>query len=366
MKIVRKLMLSIIAFVSVLTCFSISTYAWFQVNSKAKVDGFVFNATGGLGFLISIDGKNYSNDITSEQMKMAMLVGYDSERYQIDNNKLLDKSEGKILSTLEINELVSKSLLLSPVTSKNGEDFTNLAGTSIPKSSGKYVEFSLYFRATSQNADDNLEYDIYLCGEDLDQFVNPELDKKIPKTNIKSEKDTVGLLTDMTIYDPVDGVKVLGPDKDLKTIDVYSSNATRLSIKEESNKEAIIYEITNEFDLGSYATTYDSNVDTTNDDETKKELDRLYNSSYNAMYSYYNNLRPYSKLEPINYEDGLPKTVRDLTDEHIFTSVKSGGPAKKVTFRFWLEGWDADCFDGLSKSINVRLLFNSKPNKKSK
>ena len=361
MKIVRKLVLSIIALVSVVACFSISTYAWFQVNSTAKVEGFEFNATGGLGFLISIDGKNYSNDITSDQMKMAMLVGYDSERYQVNNNKLLDKSEGKTLSTLEINERVSTSLLLSPVTSKNGEEFTNLSGTEVSKNSGKYVEFSLYFRAASQNAADNLGYDIYLCGEDLDQFVNPELDKTIPKTHIKSQLDTVGLLTDMTIYDPVSGVKVLGPDKDVKTIDVYSSNATRLSIKEESNKEATIYEITNEFDLGSYATTYNSSTDTINDEATKRELDKLYNSSYNAMYSYYNNLRPYSKLDPINYEDGLPKTVRDLTEEHIFTSVKSGGPAKKVTFRFWLEGWDADCFDGLSKSINVRLLFNSKP-----
>jgi hypothetical protein len=41
-------------------------------------------------------------------------------------------------------------------------------------------------------------------------------------------------------------------------------------------------------------------------------------------------------------------------------TVKSGTDITKVTFRFWLEGWDADCFDGLTKSINVNLTFTSK------
>ena len=143
---------------------------------------------------------------------------------------------------------------------------------------------------------------------------------------------------------------------------VHTSNATRLSIKDESKEQATIYEITNEFDLGSYATNYSSKNDLVSDELTKKENDKLYNSAYNAMYTYYNNLRPYSNLKPMNYEE-KPTTVRNLTDEHIITNVKSGGEAKKVTFRFWLEGWDADCFDGLTKSINVRLLFNSKVGK---
>ena len=358
MKIVRKLLLSIIALVTVASCFTVSTYAWFQVNSETKVQGFDFKATGGLGFMISIDGETFANDLTSDQMKMAILSGFDSKRYEVKGNSLIDKNEGMALTSEEINLRLSENLLLSPVTSKNGVEFTNLSGTAVPKSSGKYVEFSLYFKATSPNLDDKLGYNIYLCGTDVEQMSG----HKVEKTKIESKtKDTVSLLANMTILDSkTGGVKELGPDKVDKTIDVYSSNAARLSIKDEVNNEATIYEVVNEHDLGSYATDYTSATDTVGDEEAKKLNDRLYNSSYNAMYTYYNNLRPYSQLKAMKFED-KPKSVRDLTDEHVFTSVKSGEPAKKVTFRFWLEGWDADCFDGLTQSISVRLLFNSKP-----
>jgi hypothetical protein len=66
----------------------------------------------------------------------------------------------------------------------------------------------------------------------------------------------------------------------------------------------------------------------------------------------------------------LPKTIKSLptkssdnitsNDYDTIVQVKSGEAEKLVTFRVWLEGWDADCFDGLSKKIDVRLALGSK------
>ena len=129
----------------------------------------------------------------------------------------------------------------------------------------------------------------------------------------------------------------------------------------------LIYEINDtenpNTDLGSYATDYDENVaEHTNDYY-------LYSSKCNAMFTYYNNLRRSSQINPMSYSE-LPKTIKSLptvSSDNIqssgydtITTVESGKDEKKVTFRIWLEGWDADCFDGLANSIDVRLSFASK------
>ena len=350
MKIFRKLILSVLSLVAVVICFAATTYAWFDVNSEANVTGFDFTAISGEGFLVSVDGVNYSNDLTTKQMQMAMIQGYNPSRYTIENNNLYQIfGDNKVaVSDAEINEIVNKNLLLYPVTSKDGINFTNLVGTPIYNTSGKFIEFSIYFKAASDVAEDNYEYDIYVCGDDitLDSGVTQQ------KTIVESVSvDTIALLSNMTLYDGTPSGKTIGPELSQNYINVYTSNALRFSINDTSQEDKVLlYELTNESDLGSYATNY-------NGDDP--ELNKLYNSKYNAGFTYYNNLRPYSQLTAMNYEN-KPKTIRTLQDDVIITSVKSGSDPKLLTFRFWLEGWDADCFDGLAKSIIVKLLFNSK------
>jgi len=41
------------------------------------------------------------------------------------------------------------------------------------------------------------------------------------------------------------------------------------------------------------------------------------------------------------------------------TQVSSTSGVKQIKFRIWMEGYDADCFDGLTESVSVHLLFNS-------
>jgi hypothetical protein len=105
------------------------------------------------------------------------------------------------------------------------------------------------------------------------------------------------------------------------------------------------------------------------DGDEVTELEKAYCANINAMYTYYNNIKKNAKLTEklidYNEDDVRLNTLKyaDITNgngnKHVITTVESGGAVKQVTCRFWLEGWDADCFDGLSSSINVHLLFNS-------
>ena len=60
--------------------------------------------------------------------------------------------------------------------------------------------------------------------------------------------------------------------------------------------------------------------------------------------------------------DEIPTTIKDLTgsDNKKITTLSSGEDGKLITFRIWLEGWDADCFDGIGGSIQSQLSFSSK------
>jgi hypothetical protein len=100
------------------------------------------------------------------------------------------------------------------------------------------------------------------------------------------------------------------------------------------------------------------------------------------MYTYYNNLRSEGRGltdQELDYNDIPQNIIRTLPTKNSselikassigeaddskyypIVSLESGAEAKLVTFRVWLEGWDADCFDGLSNSIEMRLAFSSK------
>ena len=137
----------------------------------------------------------------------------------------------------------------------------------------------------------------------------------------------------------------------------------------------LIYEISDDrkYDLGSYATNYDAYC--ASNGITPDSLEHnLYDCNSTAQYTYYNNLRSYAKQTPMEYSSLQSFNVinhlitnaenKDENSEYYqkrqyFTTIKSGDKPHKLTFRFWLEGWDADCFEGISSSIRVNLSIGS-------
>jgi len=422
MKLIRKLIVGISTICLLVMTFVSATYAWFEINSRASVENFHFEVHGGQGFLVSIDNVNYYNDLNLLQLQKAMLVAYGDGEYRLatDGSETIYHIEYgdaydaygnytpyEILKPIDdqnINEIVAgtNGIKLLPTTSTDGRYLTDLYNSESKPNAGKYVQFSIYFRTQSRRKQDNFAYDIYLNGEDG----MADDGSLVEPTKITSSRSTVPLSADMdAVINTANGKEVvhLKRNKDSgqrDSISVYSSNAIRLSVTnqeyfveyktdgsgnieiDENGNKVIskegyklcgdnptrIYELNDtenlNTDLGSYATNYDEYMqnpifaqDYTLDDHY------LYESSINAMYTYYNNLKPDAKLSDrlLNYDVVKNMNViRSLDNKDTITRVVAGEEAKLLTFRLWLEGWDADCFDGIEYAVKVRLAFGSK------
>lgn len=400
MKHLRKIIYGITTAALLVATFTTSTYAWLNFSAKAEVSGFNFTATSGMGFKISIDNKNWTSHLNLAEIEKSALMSYDSSVYRLDEDgetfyKLNNSNQWVEMSDVDINKDVAEKIQLLPVTTNNGRDFRDLYGGRSSVASGNFLEFFVYFKTTSNKVSDNLTYDIYLNGEEK---VSDDGEVLKP-VSITSDTTNVQLRTDMdtVVYNPSTHEKSLTTLSKGGNVVVYSSNALRFSTTESANMvtrdgsgnpiyqvdgennpildeqgnqipvmayqtvedSSLIYELNDTehlyTDLGSYASNYDEST------SPYSEAYYLYSSNCNAMYTYYNRLRTRAPLTTrLPAYESLPTTIKSLANKDKITTLSSGEDAKKITFRFWLEGWDADCFDGLSKSINVGLSFGSK------
>ena len=232
-------------------------------------------------------------------------------------------------------------------------------------------------------------YEIYLNGEEQTSdalFDNGTLIQEathISPTRFTSNSIKGQVGADMTIVRNGQVVTLHGPSDTQDEGDeftVFGGNALRMSITDENAKTAsggatgtLIYELNDALNgasnLGSYASTY-SEEHAIDDPDYSFEQDCLYGTRYSASYTYYTNLKQSDSLKNklIAYSD-LPTTIKDLTSKDDngnftynkrITTLSSGEDGKPITFRIWLEGWDADCFDGLGGTIQSQLSFSSK------
>ena len=432
MKLIRKLIVGISTVGLLVMTFVSATYAWFEINSRASVENFHFEVNGGQGFLVSIDDVHYYNSLNLTQLQKAMLVAYGEGEYRLSTDGTetlyhidyvdgfdpmgnpIVKEDPKKVEDSDLGDLISGKVTgvpgvkLLPTTTTDGRYLTDLYNSESKPSDGRFLQFSVYFKATSDREQDNYAYEIYLNGEEG----RADNDALIEPTRITSERSEVPLSANMNVVLNTDAGKKIyalkrtnslgGRDK----VSVYSSNAVRLSITNqeyyeeyqknpdgsdaldgEGNKILLsgyklsgdnptrIYELNDTVnkntDLGSYATNYageytDAQLEAMVTEEgtlINDEKLSLYCSKFNAMYTYYNNLKPddpltyklldYNVVEQIN-------TIRDLSGKQTITTVRSGEKAKLLTFRLWLEGWDADCFDGIEYAVKARLSFGSR------
>jgi len=390
MKIVRKLLLALTSMTFAGITLITSTYAWFKVNSKATVSELDFGVTSGFGFKVSIDGKNFKQNISTEEMLKAIALGHDPSNAISEDGTLIN-SRGYELNPNTY--LQDNSIALKPVTSTNGTTFKALAGGNVGADNGEFIEFTIYFKAISTDPDDKSVYSIYLCEDDTiiktgEKATADTPDKdKVRGTYIKSNLNVIqpaedgsgGLLADMKIYDKVASeVRTLRKGESIR---VYTTNSLRISAHDEDlESDALIYEVVQEddlsvqdfkggYDLGSYATNYGSENDYGRTEEqmasqTDQDLMNLYCCDNNAGFIYYNNLRPSSKIAPLDYDAEENRLILDesnrlLSPTRTMTQVSSTSGVKQIKFRIWMEGYDADCFDGLTESVSVHLLFNS-------
>lgn len=353
-KVMKKMFLSIITLLLTLTAFASSTFAWMSMNSDAWVEGMEFQATGGEGFMISTDGKNYKSTLTNADIYQAIVYKYNSYYVFSESGTLIDPVTER---PVDYESILKNNIKLLPVTS-NGSNtlkLSDLLGVETEASSGRYIEFDIYFSQTVENAYKTLN--IYLNGED---YIMNQSGGQIfvPKTNITSNLDFIRLTSNLTstVRNGIDE----GLDKKEyfsgQSIKVRASNAIRLGITSNAGTDFAtkhqIVELTDEYDLGSYATNNTSIA--------------KYDAQRNAMYTYYNGLKNNS-LIALEYTQ-KPNTITSLTTEETGTSLNEvkictldkEHTSEKVTFKIWLEGWDADCLEGISKQIQIQMSFKQR------
>ena len=77
--------------------FTSTTYALFKLNSHADIQ-FNFKVNGGLGFLVSVDNMNFSNDITYDKLLMAYYNKTHKDYTEWSNGKLIDSNTKEEIS----------------------------------------------------------------------------------------------------------------------------------------------------------------------------------------------------------------------------------------------------------------------------
>lgn len=356
----KKLILSFIAVGMTAITLVSSTFAWISLNSTVYVDGLEFTVTGGENILLSVDNTHWYQSLTTDLIKKATVSAYKGYKFN-DEEELMYDGGGLTVSDEDIETLFSEKIKLTPLTSQDGTEFTDLYGSTIDASLGKFLTFDLYFASESNK-----------INKDTDVFFYHGPDKTLPSGDVISASKVtssiveVELKNKMTTFDSLGETLILEPTVNgvKNKVSVNPANALRFSTNDVYNNDIKIFEVdaynqgsdVPATGLGSYATDF-SGYQT----GSGGAFMARYDSTKNAAFTYYNNLKD-TDLTPIQYNE-MPTTVRDFNsyeNARVCTLRSVFGYTSKVRFSYWLEGWDADCFDGIGNTTTkINITFTT-------
>lgn len=308
----RKIYLTLLSIILLVITFGTSTYAWVTISTTNRVDALGINATLGNRLEISIDGTNYFNELSGEMI---------------------------------MNQI--KKVRFTDVTSFDGINFEKNIQHQVKEAvvNEDYIEMALYFRTSSQYRN---VYLIDNVSESADYLVPPKDGTYVISKGIEF-KAKFRFLYDVNEYIEAGETKTF-----------YAKDAMRIAFIEEKVDD--ILDARRDEELIKYI--YDPS----------EEEHRGYGKEYGSLY-YYNLLKDenleipteipetrYSLSTFANYNPNVALNdnskimtliTTDKTDEYDRTYYEG-----KVTIRIWLEGWDADMFDGVYRdNVKIQLMF---------
>lgn len=128
-KLTRKITLSLVAILFAVIALGTTTYAWFTLGSTASVGNVEADVTAGEGIEVSLDGKTWVNNLTTE-----MIQAYINENY----------GEGKTNASLKLVDLAK---------AKDTLTFTNSQKGSVTETSGSFLKLPIKVRAVGAAVD---------------------------------------------------------------------------------------------------------------------------------------------------------------------------------------------------------------------
>lgn len=316
----KKLVLSLSMCVFLLISLVSSTFAFVVINKTVGVEEFDFSIEGQNGLLISLDGENFTQDISAEELKK------------------------KIAGSLEKFD----STLFTGVTLKHTEDKKIEYNAGQPVFVKDYLQDNRHTFIEADKNEDYISFDIWIRPDGTGTSDTEYKIKFTEKTGIRAEDYTAKLSNRLTTLDRL--------YESGEEITINPANAMRLGILRhitEDMRELTVYECaakgTTALDLGSAAIEGGTGRN---------------NPSANAMFTYYNNLHP---LYPFTTaaEAGLEGFSEEITQtDYVSEPLESlpytadGYKTAHFTVILWLEGWDADYFTSVpTSSIYVNLEF---------
>lgn len=325
------------------------TFAWMSINTSVYLMNIELKVSQGDGILISVDDVNYSNNISIVQIEHAIVMKKLGLAYE--NGVMVDKDGKAIDMTDENFDDEFEKINFGTVTSLDGKTFKGYNESSTDVTDGKYIEFDLYFKADNDNTSIYFNHSSFNYDSNGVLLKNTGIDGTSVLTSTDDTKASY-LLAPLYTMDSL-GNQVL-VHKGTEGLEINGKNAMRFST--EVDDVVKVYEPN--IGLGSYATDLDS----TNYSDMYIESS-YYDSTKNASFTYLNNLKSEgNKLKALAYES-IPETYKDFNtyeSDHI-VDILNKDDAKKVTFRYWLEGWDADCFDAIiGLRTTISLSFTTK------
>ena len=348
-----------------------TSYAFVTLNTEATISEFTFDIVDQEGLLLSIDGKNFMQDIDADTIKHAILQN--NSATELKNVRLQGVTLGGKNST---DTTYSSGLYKENYSYKignegadiadtrytfvkdkvdwydvNSNEITNLktTNTTIAKLvDDKNDRIGLHsYEAASH--DDYIFFDLWLrvarIGDDQSDYKL----KFSERTKIEGTAQQTGLYNSLATQTKT--------YKAGEIIEVNPADAMRLGVNVLGSTDSKLYIYEPNEGLGSYA------IEGSTDNKT--------NPSMNAMYTYYNSLHPmtpfiagattgaqFTTLEN-KLNDNNESVINDNTlAEFKYSSTDKDYNTVKLSVMIWLEGWDADYFVGINnKAIKVKLGF---------
>ena len=329
-----KLILSGAASLALAVSLTATTFAYVLIGNTATVDEFDFKVEGQEGLMISLDGTNFSQDITGTELKKKLANSVEA----FDNNYItgttIKNSGNTIIADGDISFVKEKINRATHertyVDANENED---------------YLKFDLYFKVlNTKTAATNYEV---VFGEN---------------TYINAIEDVVKIQHGFATwkYDSVYDYYAPTPYQANQEINQNVANAMRIGVY---NSEVVsdplqVYEVYDNSDLGSAAIT--------------GRIDERHDPYSSVMINYYNVYHPFEAFTTTNttkrdYNGNLLDGVYGAEDGYAFNTINEYGhkdandkwigkkvvsfgneDVVKVTMLIWLEGWDADYLLGTS------------------
>lgn len=354
-----KLILSGAATLALAVSLTATTFAYVLIGNNVTVEEFDFNVEVQEGLLISLDNVNYSQDITSDQLKAAIAGSVDAFDKNIIQSTTIRQTAGNPL--IKNNEVIFEKESVNFIKATNIDEDDRYERSYIEAEKNKdYISFPLYFQieGTPTAANYNLTFgeNTYITGRKISEPLVSSFDTWIRQDSGKYKKKSY-LAESLITHN--------------------FANAMRLGIYNEDMVNPLtVYEVTDEDDLGSAAIT--------------GRTDLKHDPYSSVMINYYNNVFP---LYPFKTGNKVTLGENDEEIEEVFGAVdgtafdtvdhfytKNGNgevlgetvgkftkdasnkfEVLQITVYIWLEGWDADCLGGItdySPQIKCGLEFN--------